>query len=645
MYKIRMVRQDTTICFAAEELRKYLGMMDPKCGKIEITFAPDATDGFRLGLLEDFNLPCEAKDVSQDDIVHVEADAEGGIIAGSNPRSVLFAVYRFLKENGCRFLFPGADGEYIPRKPLEQVSYHKMADHRQRAHATEGAPSLEHVLLYIDYQAKQEMNGYGLLGLHPYHNRFYEHKYNEKNRPPEPVDYETVEQWLKLCEAELAKRGTQIWEGGHEFIMKAVGIDPADRFLYKKKKKAVPEEVLPRLAMIDGKRGLRKNDPQYTNFCMSQPDLRRRYAEVVVEELEKNPQVDQFMVWLADTNNNHCECEECRKMRPSDYYVMCLNEMDALMTEKGIKTRIQPISYVDTMFAPEKIKFNNPDRFVLQYAPISRDYTKSITPDSVIPEAKEYVRNHWEMPQSTEEGYGLFKKWQEMYPGDCMVYEYHHYVHQYRDPGMMAFARRFYEDIYSWKQCGMNGCIEDGSNRSFFPNGFIDHIYGATLWNRDLDYEKELEDYFFHCYGPDWKQVRNYLERMSAAFDHAYMCGRRSADPDKGEHYDPSRVPALQSVHELAAEMRALVKDHMAMPTRPQTVCWRLLLWHAKWCEGMADIMTQKCQGHTKYALEMLAKFFDEIGAGEFEYERYFDFGLAAMSMFAIVNKRPKVEF
>ncbi len=645
MYKIYTMSLLQPVTFAAEELKKYLSMMVPECGKIDITYDPNATDGFRLGLLEDFNLPCEAPDATQDDVVHVETTVEGGVLAGSNPRSVLFAVYRFLKENGCRFLFPGNDGEYIPRKPIEPVQYHKMADHRYRGHTTEGAPSLDHVLSYIDYQAKQEMNAYGLFGLHPYHNRFYLHGHNEKNRPPEPIDYSLVEQWTKLCEAEITKRGMQVWEGGHEFVIKAVGLDPADRSLYKKKKKTVPEEVIPRLAMMNGKRGLRKNDPQYTNFCMSQPALRRRFAEVVVEEMEKNGQMDQFMVALADTNNNHCECEECQKLTPSDYYVMCLNEMDALLTEKGIDAKIQFGAYVDTMFAPEKIRFNNPDRFVLLYCPISRDYTKSLTPDSVIPEPGKYVRNNWEMPDSTEGGYALFKQWLDVFPGTSIAYEYHYWVHQYRDPGMMSMARRIYEDAYSWKQTGMNGAIQDGSNRSFFPNGFIDHIYGATLWNRDLDFEAEAEDYFRYCYGDDWKQVRYYLDRMSAAFDHGYMCGHRSADPDKGEHYDPSRISALQSVHELAAEIRALVKDHMAMPTRPQTVCWRLLLWHAKWCEGLADVMIQKCQGHTQYALEKLRVFYDEIGAGEFDYERYFDFGLASISLYNIVNQRPKVEF
>ena len=115
MCVIKKVRADHVIDFAAEELKKYLRMMMPSCGDIGILYEPSAADGFRLGLLEDFGL--DASDVEEpvlDDVVCIRADENGGILAGSNPRSVLFAVYRYLKENGCRWLYPGVDGEHVP---------------------------------------------------------------------------------------------------------------------------------------------------------------------------------------------------------------------------------------------------------------------------------------------------------------------------------------------------------------------------------------------------------------------------------------------------------------------------------------------------------------------------------------------------
>ena len=125
MYRINKITSNHTVDFAAEELKKYLRMMMPRCGEVEIAYAPDATDGFRLGLMSDLSLDTsEAQDLSLDDILHIDVDAAGnGVIAGSNPRSVLLAVYRYLTLNGCRWLFPGVDGEVIPVKGLDGVCY------------------------------------------------------------------------------------------------------------------------------------------------------------------------------------------------------------------------------------------------------------------------------------------------------------------------------------------------------------------------------------------------------------------------------------------------------------------------------------------------------------------------------------------
>lgn len=58
--KINVIRPSHVLVFAAEELKKYLRMMMPNSEDIEICFYSNTEDGFRLGLLEDFGLPCEA---------------------------------------------------------------------------------------------------------------------------------------------------------------------------------------------------------------------------------------------------------------------------------------------------------------------------------------------------------------------------------------------------------------------------------------------------------------------------------------------------------------------------------------------------------------------------------------------------------
>jgi len=634
MLQIKKLRADHVIDFAAEELKKYLRMMMPRCGEISISYEPDAKDGFRLGLLEDFDLPCEAEDPVLDDVIHVDVLPEGGILAGSNPRSVLFAVYRLLRENGCRWLYPGVDGEYVPVKDIAATKYHKMADHRFRGHCNEGAESQQCMLETIDFYAKQELNVYMIEFDIPctYYDKYYDHSFNETNRPAESVSPDQVLQWKRQCEAEISKRGLQFHDMGHGWTAEPFGLSSTDGWVSHDDAE-ITDEQRQCLAMLNGIRQLRGGVALNTNVCMSNPKVRTTMAKAIVDYAEKYQNVDYLHVWLADGSRNHCECEECQKARPSDFYLMIMNELDDMLTAKGLATRVVFIVYVDTLFAPEKVRINNPKRFSLLYAPITRTYSASITEDSVIEEPPAYQRNKWETPQSAESNLAFLRDWQKFWTGPAFCYEYHFWRHQYLDPGGLYIARRVYEDVRSLKFMGLDGFVEDGSQRSFFPNGFAIYIYAEALMNRDCDYDAVLEDYFSHIYGDAWQEVKAYLQKVSDVFEFSYMAGEKPIDEAKGKFYDPSRVQRLAAVKELAAEGRAIAKAHLAMPNRPQTVSMRLLLRHAEYIEGYASFMIEKAQGHDQLAEEKMFAFLDDFGKYEIEIERYYDQHMAGWAM------------
>jgi len=56
MNAIYKITSNTTIDFAAEELKKYLRMMMVAADDFHISYNPDAKDGFRIGLMSDFGL-------------------------------------------------------------------------------------------------------------------------------------------------------------------------------------------------------------------------------------------------------------------------------------------------------------------------------------------------------------------------------------------------------------------------------------------------------------------------------------------------------------------------------------------------------------------------------------------------------------
>ena len=176
MYKINKISSHSAVDYAAEELRKYLRMMMPECGNIEIKYAPEAKDGFRLGLMQDFGFDVsDADDVELDDILYIDTDKNGGVIAGDNPRSVLLSVYEYFRQNGCRWLFPGVDGEFIPMKEVEGVKYRFKPSMRYRGLCNEGSEFQSNMIEAIGFLPKVGMNVFMMEFFIPtsYYRRYY----------------------------------------------------------------------------------------------------------------------------------------------------------------------------------------------------------------------------------------------------------------------------------------------------------------------------------------------------------------------------------------------------------------------------------------------------------------------------------------
>ncbi len=620
MYKIYKINESPVIDFAAEELKKYMRMMMPRCGEIVIERKLDATDNFRLGLMSDFGIDTsEAENTELDDIIHIDTNEKGGIIAGSNPRSVLLAVYRYLQENGCRWLFPGIDGEFIPIRDVKATKYHKMADCRYRGQCNEGAEFQRNMMETIDFTPKIGLNVYMLEFTNPdYYSRYYDHP-NNPVREAEPVTYDTRLQWKRQCEAEIAKRGLQFHDMGHGWTCEPFGIEA-------KNDPHIPEESVKYLALCDGKRALYINaHPYNTNFCMSNREARKIVINSIVEYSKEHTNVDYLHVWLADCYNNHCECDECKKKTPSDWYVVLMNELDEALERVGLPTRVVFICYVDTSWPPLTESIKNPKRFSLLVAPISRDYTVAAKEDVSDITYPEYRRNRNKLFEDVNQYIKVGQEWQELCNVRAFLYEYHFYINQYYDPGTLSFARVIYGDIKNYKKNGLNGLVNDCSQRSFFPNGFAFYLYGQVQFDTSLKFENLLEDYFSHAYGEDWREVVAIFEKIGKAMPHKYLAGKLSADLKIHPLYNPAVADGLRSVPQIAEEAKAFLDAHKNMPMRAQTVAYKLLRYYMEYCQGLAGCFALKCIGDGAQAKAAFGRFLADFGKYETEIETYYD--------------------
>ena len=85
------------------------------------------------------------------------------------PRSVLFAVYRFLKANGCGWIRPGKDGEIVPLREVKDMEGHvsEVAFSRFWGNNNYGLNSLEHFFEGIEWAHKVGLNTFYKEMLHP----------------------------------------------------------------------------------------------------------------------------------------------------------------------------------------------------------------------------------------------------------------------------------------------------------------------------------------------------------------------------------------------------------------------------------------------------------------------------------------------
>lgn len=592
-----------TLCFAAEELMKYLKKLirDDVAITMEIREAYDPAEKgiLWLGLWGDFNIsPCPAKDPKFDDAIHLEVKEGQGVITGSNPRSVLIGVYRYLTELGCRWVRPGQDGEYIPKKNIASMtlSLEEKPSYRHRGICIEGAVSYENVADIIDWAPKLGFNSYFIQFREAYtfFHRWYSHIGNPTKKP-EAFSLERAREFVKRAEGEIKKRDLLYHAVGHGWTCEPLGIPGLG---WESKEYDLSSETRRYLAEVNGNREIWHGVPLNTNLCYSNPEVRDLMVNSIADYLEEHPQVDVLHFWLADDSNNQCECEECRDTIPSDYYVEMLNQLDQVLTQKGLDTKIVFLIYVDLLWPPEVQRIQNPDRFILMFAPITRSYSQEFSPSHEVKELPKYQRNRLQFPASVDENVAFLKAWQGIFPGDSFDFDYHFMWDHYSDPGYYKVAQLLHLDIRHLKEIGLNGFISCQVQRAFFPTGLGMYVMGRTLWNDMLEFEDIARDYFIHAFGPDGLECQKYLSGLSDLFDPTYLRGEKKQTREEA-------VDRFYRIPGYIDDFKEVIKRNLLLQDPCHAASWRYLKYHADISTFFAMTLQAKAAGDNTRAQSM----------------------------------------
>ncbi len=618
-----------TLIYAAEELSYYLSLLD-----MDLSFSiNNPTDQYHITLevnpdLTLYELP-KVSNPYLDDQYYIDISSDQGHIIGTNPRSVLLGVYRYLHIIGFQFLYPDKHYDYVPSlQNFDQlyVKYHATADERHRGVCIEGANSIENILDFIEWMPKIGLNSFFIQFQVPYTfmARWYHHELNPLLLD-EDFDESTIFQFSDLIDKALATRSLLHHRVGHGWTNAALGY-PSLGWISADTE--IQDNIRPLLAKISGKQELFHGIPMNTNLCYANPEVIERFTDNVVTYAKEHTEVDYLHIWIADEFNNICECDECIKTTPADQYVSILNIIDEKLTKIGLTTNLVFLLYQELLWAPKKERLRNPDRFTLMFAPISRTFEKSYPVDIECVSPPEYIRNKITLPTTIEENISFLKEWQKVFSGDSFVYDYPLGRAHYGDMGYVGIAKLISDDIKNLTNLDMNGYISCQELRAGLPNAFPNYIMGYTLLGKEVAFDHIQEEYFKHAYGEDFASVISYLGDISnlCSPDYFNRKGPRY-NMDLHERYENifARVTDFQTIIKTNIK-RFESKENEAVPnSHVHKFFWKLLDFHAEYSLRLSKALSSLTASDLTMAKQHWSDFHQFICSNEADYQPSLD--------------------
>lgn len=592
-----------TVKLAVEELRSYFKKIDRSTiveERVYQQYDPDAGRLLWVGMAEAWEelLPA-VPDRQLDDGICIRVTDFAGVITGTNERSVLIAAYRFLKELGVEWLHPGPEGELVPESRLEkcEVQISEAAHMRERVMCIEGADSYEHIFHMIQWLPRVGMNGYFLQFLTPFFflDRWYSHTDNEAMGPM-PFTREDAERIQERISEEIQVRSLRYHAVGHGWTCEPLGI--AAEYLETEGESEIPEEIREMFALRDGKRELFGGAACNTNICLSNAKAVDLVSTAVASYCEAHPEVTCLHVWLADMRNNMCECEQCRQYRPSDLYVKLLNRMDEKLTAAQSAAKIYFIGYNDVFWAPLKEALTNPDRFVLMFAPITRNFVTSYGEAdwNKLPEEPEFQLNRLEMPRTNPGVMSLMKGWDGFRASARCIFDYHLWSTTLDcDLGGFYIGGILSRDIQAFPKMKVNGLVSCQPQRCSFPNNLPMQVMAQTLWNTETSFEEAAETYCQKYYGRQYRIAYDYLEGLSHLA--TYWPKYNEQDVMVDEERAKNAGKALEHLAVYEPRIRQAAEGNFAYEIQAQA--WRHLVIHTEFAKLILEHQVRKFSGES----------------------------------------------
>lgn len=464
------------VLFAAEELQKYIKKISGADLKIKNTKDILSGKNIYIGYSNAINsLKISAKTLGKEGFT-IQSQSGNLVLLGYDDIGTQFAVYTFLEDHlGIRWLWPGELGEVVPINRtirIGEINESQRPDYKWRNLGPDGA-------LWGATTGPTEMHARELvMGL------------SEKHQAE-----------VRLWEKRNKWGGMKI-SGGHSL---------SDAFPGAKYAKTHPEYY----ALVKGKRDVPGTNYDHKHGCQpctSNPEVVRIAGEWAAKFFDENPDYDAVNMSMNDSGG-FCECENCKALDAS---------FNGERPSKNSSITDRIYTYINQI--AEKVQKTHPDKYIVcfAYGNYKLPPKKIILNPMVIPQYTLWSAYMHANPELKESNMKNIKIWKDA-SNKMGIYEY--YING-SWPGLPRVAvSLFAENIKELYKMGVD-LYQTQSGDEFAINGINYYVAGKLLWNTSLDQQKILDDFYEKGFGKAGKYIRQYNERMEAAWKTATVAGK-----------------------------------------------------------------------------------------------------------------------
>lgn len=119
------------------------------------------------------------------------------------------------------------------------------------------------------------------------------------------------------------------------------------------------------------------------------------------------------------------------------------------------------------------------------------------------------------LPVTIEENLTFLAKWQKIFDGNSLVYDYPLGRAHYGDFGYVSISKVLAGDIHHVKNLHLDGYISCQELRAFLPNGLPNYVMGYLTLDTEESFDSLMDEYFQAAYGSMADEVKEYLTRIS----------------------------------------------------------------------------------------------------------------------------------